>query len=150
MTDDTRKVWIKLHCWAPSPSLWEDTEHFSFLVSTWENTKYLLKQEKKKNFFPSFYNPVPIKGFLEKGIAGQWLSCFHMAVIITVSLVFFSRKDYNYFSIYFPPWYGFIIILNGFIIFHLDGPRVAYTNKHWASVHTCWAIFQIVPWGWKR
>ena len=107
-------------------------------------------KKKKKNFFPSFYNPVPIKGFLEKGIAGQWLSCFHMAVIITVSLVFFSRKDYNYFSIYFPPWYGFIIILNGFIIFHLDGPRVAYTNKHWASVHTCWAIFQIVPWGWKR
>lgn len=60
-------------------------------MSTWENTKYLSKQEKK-NFFLSFYNPVLIKGFLEKGIAGQWLSCFHMAVTITVSLGFFPGK----------------------------------------------------------
>ena len=109
----------------------------------------VLNQEKKNNFCPSFYNPVPIKSFLEKGIAGQWLFS-HGCDYCIFSFLFFSRKDYNYFSIYFPPWYGFIIILVGYIIFHLDGPGVAYADKHQASVNTCWAIFQIVLLGLKK
>ena len=113
------------------------------------NYKVLNQKKKKISFALHSITQFLSKVFLEKGIAGQWLSCFHMAVTITVPFVFFPGKIIT-FSIYFPPWYGFLIVLNGCIISHLDGPGVAYADKHWASVYTCWTIFQIVPLGLKK
>lgn len=52
-----------------------------------------------------------------------------MAVFTHVSF-FLPAKFITIFPCFFPPWYVFIIISNGCIIFHFDVPGVACANKH--------------------
>lgn len=69
-----------------------------------ESIREHVKYQKQKNIHPAFYNPIPIFFFfffLEGEIASQRLNCFHMAVIINVSL-FFTGKVITIFPCFSP------------------------------------------------
>lgn len=64
------------------------------------NYKVLNQKKKKNKFCPSFYNPVPIKGFFGERDCWSVIELFSHGCDYHCTFCFFSRKDYNFFHLF--------------------------------------------------